>query len=259
MELVQHKYPDNIKILNDPYLTHLTAMASTAECAQPRFNQLITRIFSQLFISIMNNEWPKTSTKLKTRMAELHPECFLDTTLFNQDQRGICVDVARAGMLPSQLFFDELNQLVNPSGIRNDHIFASRTTNAKGEVTGTEFSGSKIGGDVEDAILFIPDPMGATGGSLCEVVSHYKEKIDGKIKKIISAHMIITPEFVKNITDTHPEVIVYSARLDRGFSTPEALSKQPGELWEQEKGLNDSQYIVPGAGGVGELINNSFV
>ena len=27
----------------------------------------------------------------------------------------------------------------------------------------------------------------------------------------------------------------------------------------EEKGLNDHQYIVPGAGGLGELLNNSFV
>ena len=33
----------------------------------------------------------------------------------------------------------------------------------------------------------------------------------------------------------------------------------PGERWEEETGLNERQYIVPGAGGLGEIINNSFV
>ena len=32
-----------------------------------------------------------------------------------------------------------------------------------------------------------------------------------------------------------------------------------GTFPEEEKGLTDKQYIVPGAGGVGEILNNAFV
>ena len=31
------------------------------------------------------------------------------------------------------------------------------------------------------------------------------------------------------------------------------------KAYVSEKGLNQNQYIIPGAGGVGELLNNSFV
>ena len=40
----------------------------------------------------------------------------------------------------------------------------------------------------------------------------------------------------------------------------EEILKTPlGLKVEEEKGLNESDYIVPGAGGVGEVLNNSFV
>lgn len=259
MEFLEHKYPEQIKIFNDPYLTHLSAQISGHDCNQPTFNRFVKNIFSRLFVNIMNSEWPVEDVSMPTRMTDFHSDLRLKTKRFKQSQKAVCVDVARAGMLPSQIFFDELNELVQTEGLRHDHIFASRAINDSGEVTHTELNSSKIGGDVDDVILFIPDPMGATGNSLCEVINYYKDKIPGKIQKIISAHMIITPEFIKKLCQTHPEVIVYTARLDRGFSSPEALAQMPGSLWEQEKGLNDSQYIVPGAGGVGELINNSFV
>jgi uracil phosphoribosyltransferase len=33
----------------------------------------------------------------------------------------------------------------------------------------------------------------------------------------------------------------------------------PGTYPDEERGLNDVQYIVPGAGGMGELLTNSWV
>jgi uracil phosphoribosyltransferase len=72
-------------------------------------------------------------------------------------------------------------------------------------------------------------------------------------------YLIITPEYIRHLHKTHPEVEIYTARVDRGLSKREVLNTAPGTHWDQERGLNDKQYIVPGAGGVGELINNSFV
>jgi uracil phosphoribosyltransferase len=36
------------------------------------------------------------------------------------------------------------------------------------------------------------------------------------------------------------------------------LREVPGKRWTEEKGLNDHQYIVPGAGGLGEILNNAY-
>jgi uracil phosphoribosyltransferase len=256
---LETQYPENIKILQDPYLTHLCSVASQQSCVQPQFNRVVKAVFQHLMTKILNHEWPQETCTHPTRMTDLHPELRLETQRYVTSQKAVCVDVARAGMLPSQVFMDTLNDIMDPVGLRHDHIFAARITNDKGEVTHTELASSKVGGDVDKAMLLIPDPMGATGHSLCEVIDYYKEKTKGTPAKIISAHMIITPEFVRKLSDTHPDVIVYAARLDRGFSSDKALASPPGTHWDEESGLNDSQYIVPGAGGVGELINNSFV
>jgi hypothetical protein len=43
------------------------------------------------------------------------------------------------------------------------------------------------------------------------------------------------------------------------MSPPEVLRSVPGTYPDRERGLNEIQYIVPGAGGLGEVINNVFV
>ena len=39
----------------------------------------------------------------------------------------------------------------------------------------------------------------------------------------------------------------------------DVLKTVPGTRWEEERGLNDRHYIVPGGGGFGEILNNAFV
>ena len=72
-------------------------------------------------------------------------------------------------------------------------------------------------------------------------------------------NLIITPEFIRRMRADHPDVVIYAIRLDRGMSSDETLRTGLGENPEAERGLNEIQYIVPGAGGVGEILNNSFV
>ena len=81
----------------------------------------------------------------------------------------------------------------------------------------------------------------------------------GTPRKVITAHLIITPEYVTRVTAGHPDAIVYALRLDRGLSPPEVFDTVPGTLRDLERGLDDRQYIVPGGGGFGELMNNAYV
>jgi hypothetical protein len=60
------------------------------------------------------------------------------------------------------------------------------------------------------------------------------------------------------MTAEHPEVFIYAVRLDRGASPAEVLKEKPGVRWAEESGLTDMQYIVPGGGGFGEIMNNAF-
>ena len=101
-------------------------------------------------------------------------------------------------------------------------------------------------------------PMGATGGSICLAMDEYK-KVAGKPRKIICAHLIVTPEYLKRVTTQHPGAVIYALRLDRGLSPEEVFDTVPGTHWDKERGLDDKQYIVPGGGGFGELMNNAYV
>jgi uracil phosphoribosyltransferase len=124
---------------------------------------------------------------------------------------------------------------------------------------GAGIGGMKIGGDVDGAFLLFPDPMGATGGSLSTAIETYKTKVPGTPRRIINLHLIVTPEYLRTMTKAHPDVQVYCLRLDRGLSAPEVLETVPGTRWDEERGLDDHQYIVPGGGGFGEIMNNAFV
>ena len=108
-------------------------------------------------------------------------------------------------------------------------------------------------------MVLFPDPMGATGGSLSTAISLYKHKVPGTMRKVICAHLIVTPEYLRRLQADHPDVAIYALRLDRGMSPPEVFGTLPGEKWDQERGLDDRQYIVPGGGGMGEVMNNAWV
>jgi hypothetical protein len=69
----------------------------------------------------------------------------------------------------------------------------------------------------------------------------------------------VTPEYLRNVQKRHSDLVVYALRLDRGLSPLDVLSTRLGEKWDQERGLNGEQYIVPGGGGFGEILNNAYV
>ena len=81
----------------------------------------------------------------------------------------------------------------------------------------------------------------------------------GTPRKLIALHLIITPEYVRYIHTHYPQLVIYGLRLDRGLSDADVLATVPGTYHERERGLNEKDYIVPGAGGLGEVINNSYV
>lgn len=256
---IEHLYGNNIHILKDPYLLTLLERISSPQVIQPMLTTYVKKAYLGLFNQIIPNSFNKITINSPTRMNEIHSEGVYNGEVIDPNSKVVCVDLARAGMIPSQLIYEELNFIINPENIRQDHFYAARVVNDKNEVVGVDISGSKIGGDVEQAYVLLPDPMGATGGTICEAISHYKKNVKGTALKFITAHLIITPEYIQKVKAAHPDVEIYTLRLDRGLSTEKALKSIPGTHLAEEKGLNANQYIVPGAGGVGELLNNSFV
>ncbi|MBI2924038.1 MAG: uracil phosphoribosyltransferase [Planctomycetes bacterium] len=253
---VEHAYGPHIHILSNPYSMSLLARLGSPRTSQPVVNELVRRLYSDLLTHVVCAEFPLVTVAEPTRMAALHPkEGVYRGEIVDPKARVVCVNIARAGTLPSQVCFETLSYLMDAAGVRQDHVFMNRRTNAKGQVVGVDLSGSKIGGPMEGAIVLIPDPMGATGGSMLEAVRQLTKS--EKPRKLIALHLIITPEYCRAVGKSGLALDVYAVRLDRGFSPPAVLGTEPGIERDRERGLNDRQYIVPGAGGLGELMNNA--
>lgn len=255
---IPHKYGNNVHIISSPQMLSLLAKLGHPETHQPQINELVSMLYSHLLDLVVDHLFPQKQVNLETRMKDAHPEAIYEGKIINPDQPCVIVDLARAGTLPSHICYSKLNYLLNPLLVRQDHFYVARVTNDKNEVVGVNVSGSKIGGDIENAIVLFPDPMGATGGTISRCVNHYLDKVKGKPLKMIAMHLIITPEYLQRVTKECPDLQIYALRLDRGLSAASILNEEPGTHWSHEKGLNDHQYIIPGAGGLGEILNNSY-
>lgn len=256
---VSHLYSSKVNIISDPFAQTLLAKLSGPNTKLPEINFLIEKLYHVLFWEMAKDLFPLEKVSWDTRMKGLHPEAVFKGDIINQKTPAIVVDLARAGTFPSHTCFELLNYLKNSDFNRQDHFYINRKVNKQSRVVGVDVSGSKIGGGQEGAMVFFPDPMGATGGTLAHCISHYKNKVEGSARCYVGLHLIITPEFIKKITAAHPDVYIYALRLDRGFSTDAILKSIPGKFKNKEIGLNKNQYIVPGAGGIGEILNNAFV
>jgi uracil phosphoribosyltransferase len=84
---------------------------------------------------------------------------------------------------------------------------------------------------VESAEVFVVDPMLATGGSGTQAIARLKR---AGAQRIHFVCLVAAPEGVKALHDTHPEVHITTAAIDRE--------------------LDDTGYIRPGLGDAGDRI-----
>ena len=89
----------------------------------------------------------------------------------------------------------------------------------------------KLPEDIQQRMVIVTDPMLATGGSACDAVTMLKEKGCTNIRLMC---LVGAPEGVRKVQETHPDVDIYIAALDRE--------------------LNTNAYIVPGLGDAGDRI-----
>jgi uracil phosphoribosyltransferase len=256
---IEHHYGPNVHLLDDPVAWTLLARLCSNATQQPEIGRLTRALYEGLAHTVLAAELERTRLDVPTRMVTSSPEAVVRSTGIARQALVVTVGIARAGTMPSQVVYELLNELLEPEGVRQDHLFMSRATDAAGHVIGATWHDAKIGRDVEGRIVLFPDPMGATGTSMISALDHYKTRLDGRPRRCIGMHLIVTPEYLRNVLRAHPDTRVYALRVDRGLSPHDVLATVPGTRWDDERGLDDRQYIVPGAGGVGEILNNAWV
>lgn len=253
-----HGYGPRVHVNADTWTQSALARIGSPDVAHAELMSLVRAVYTGLAQTAFGLELPRIEVELPSRMAEAHPHAGVYRgPALDPAARVVVIDVIRGGIVPAQVCFELLTGLLPLENVRLDHLNMARRADASGRVVGVDLSGSKVGGTIEGATLVLPDPMGATGSTLVRAVEHLIEEF-GRPARILALPLIATPEFLRASLDAFEEVVVYAGRVDRGLSPPDVLAAMPGEHWERERGLDERGYIVPGAGGVGEVLNNSW-
>jgi len=255
----EHRYGEQVHILGDLVSRTMLAELGSPQMTQPRLNRWLLQLYDRLLDAVLVREFPRAQREVRCRMETHHPGMAFEADLLDRETKVQIAGIARAGTLPAHRCFDRLNELLEPQGVRLDHLFMNRHVKPSGEVIGVDYRGCKIGGPVEDRILLIPDPMAATGSTMSYTLDLYTKEVGGEMRQAVALHLIVTPEYLRAMAERHPELTVYALRLDRGLSDPDVLETVPGTHPERERGLDERHYIVPGMGGLGELVNNAYV
>ena len=82
--------------------------------------------------------------------------------------------------------------------------------------------------------VLLVDPMLATGGSAAQALDVIKQNAGTESVEISLLNIVASPEGVKLIETTHPDIPIFAGTLDRG--------------------LNDAKYILPGLGDFGDRL-----
>ena len=89
----------------------------------------------------------------------------------------------------------------------------------------------KLPEDIGSRVVFVVDPMLATGGSAVAAIDFLKKH---GCKNIVMMNIIGCPEGIRRVNEAHPDVDIYLAACDER--------------------LNENKYIVPGLGDAGDRI-----
>jgi uracil phosphoribosyltransferase len=135
--------------------------------------------------------------------------------------RVVAVPVLRAGIGMLQAFLDLVpSAQVGYFGLeRNEETAVARRYY------------EKVPGDLGNAVVFLLDPMLATGGSAAMAVEGLEARGARRVRLV---SIVAAPEGVERLAADAPETEIYTAALDRG--------------------LDDRKYILPGLGDFGDRL-----
>ena len=203
----------NVHVLDHPLIQHKLAILRNKETPVKEFRELIGEISGLMCYEATRNlptkevlvETPITTAKCKMLAGK----------------KMAIVPILRAGLG----MVDNMVALIPSAKIGHIGLYRDPETHKPVEYY------CKLPDDVGNRVVFVVDPMLATGGSAVAAIDFLKQH---GCKNIIMMNIIGCPEGIKTVTEAHPDVELYLAACD-------------------EK-LNDHAYIVPGLGDAGDRI-----
>ena len=202
----------NLRVFDHPLIQHKLAVARDRRTVPADFRRLLNEIAGLMTYEV--------SRRFDTRPAEV--ETPLERTEGRQLSRPVTlVPILRAGLSMT----DGVMQLFPEA--RVGHIGIRRDEATHRPVTYY----ARLPHDVRDGYAIVIDPMLATGGSACAAIRHLKDVGCRDIQMIC---LVAAPEGVRRVHEEHPDVMVFTASLDRE--------------------LDANAYIRPGLGDAGDRV-----
>lgn len=201
-----------LHVADHPLIDDVLARLRDRDTQCEEFRRLARRV-AVLLVAEATRDLPLAEGSVQTPL-EIAPARRLE-------RRVVAVPILRAGLGMLEAFVELIPQAhVGYFGLeRNEETAKARAYY------------EKLPGDLENAIVFLLDPMLATGGSAEMAVErlHALGAMNVRLLSIVAA-----PEGVARLDALRPEVEVYAAALDRE--------------------LNDRKYILPGLGDFGDRL-----
>ena len=206
----------NVNVLNHPLLKHKLTILRDKKTGTKEFRELVSEISSMILYESMK-DMSLTQKEIET------PLCRMNGEVIDENKLAF-IPILRAGTG----MLDGLIKVIPNAKIGHIGLYRNEET-----LKPVKYY-YKVPKDISSRIIYVLDPMLATGGSAIDAISMIKEDAGFVALKIKFLCIIAAPEGVNSLNQAHPDVEIYTASLD-------------------EK-LNEKGYIVPGLGDAGDRI-----
>ena len=203
----------NLTVVDHPLIQHKLAILRHRTTPKMIFRELVDESTS-LLASEVTRELPLEPVEIETPLEQT-------TAYMVSGKKLVLVPILRAG-----LGMVEPMLRLMPS-VRVGHIGLYRDHDTLQPV---EYY-FKIPPDPEARDFIILDPMLATGGSIAAAATALKQRGAQRVRVV---SIVSAPEGVQHLLETHPDVQIFTAALDRQ--------------------LSDHGYILPGLGDAGDRL-----
>jgi uracil phosphoribosyltransferase len=201
-----------VKVFNHPIIGHYLSVLRDKTTDTERFAQTVEQMAS-LMVYEITQDLPQVSMPLQTPLTE--------TTGVALARQVVLVPILRAGLG----MVDGVRRFIPNAIVGHIGLYRDETT-----LQPTEYF-SKVPKHISSSIVYVLDPMLATGASALKAIELLKAQ---NVKDIRLVCLLGAPEGVELIERAYPDVKIYLGALD-------------------EK-LDGSGYIVPGLGDAGDRI-----
>lgn len=202
-----------VQVLDHPLIQHKLAILRSKNTSVKEFRELISEISGLMCYEATRN--------LPTKEVEVNTPVAVAKCRRLAGKKLAIIPILRAGLG----MVDAMVDLIPSAKIGHIGLYRDPETHKPVEYY------CKLPEDIENRMVFVVDPMLATGGSAVAAIDFLKQH---GCKNIVMMNIIGCPEGVKAVQEAHPDVDLYLAAMD-------------------EK-LNEHAYIVPGLGDAGDRI-----